>query len=145
MPASEIHIRLAKETDLEAVNSIIHAAVMTWDLPARVKRLSLPGYSYNVTDFDHLVIVVAENQRHEIVGTAAWEPADARDTPPGARLPSCCTAFMSTPRIITRGLAVDFSEPLKRLPANAGLTACWSRPRRAPAVFSFHRAWTDCR
>jgi len=82
MPASGIHIRLAKETDLEAVNRIIHAAVMTWDLPARVKRLSLPSYSYNVTDFDHLVIVVAENQRHEIVGTAAWEPADARDTPP---------------------------------------------------------------
>ena len=81
MPAPDIHIRPAKETDIEAVNRIIHAAVMTWDLPARVKRLSLPGYYYNVTDFDHLVIVVAEDQQHDVIGTAAWEPAYARDTP----------------------------------------------------------------
>jgi predicted N-acetyltransferase YhbS len=81
MPAPDIHIRPAKETDLEAVNRVIHAAVMTWDLPARVKRLSLPGYYYNAADFDQLVMMVAEDHRHNIVGTAAWEPADARDTP----------------------------------------------------------------
>lgn len=54
---------------------------MTWNLPQRVKRLSLPSYRYTPLDFDHLEIVVAEDDQHNIIGIAAWEQASAKDTP----------------------------------------------------------------
>ncbi len=44
MQTTDIDIRLAGHADLEAINRVIEVAVMTWDLPDRVKRLSLPAY-----------------------------------------------------------------------------------------------------
>ena len=57
--------------------------MMTWELPERVKRLSLPSYRYTGVDFEHLEMVVAENNRHTTIGIASWEPADVKDTPTG--------------------------------------------------------------
>ena len=54
---------------------------MAWDLPERVKRLSLPSYRYTELDFDHLEMMVAKEERRNIIGVAAWEQADARDAP----------------------------------------------------------------
>jgi len=76
-------IRPAVQADLDGINRVIEAAVMTWDLPERVKRLSLPSYRYTLLDINYLEMVVAEDDAHTIVGIAAWEPADARDTPTG--------------------------------------------------------------
>jgi len=56
---------------------------MTWNLPQRVKRLSLPSYRYTGIDFDHFEMVVAEDDRQTTIGIAAWEPADAKDAPAG--------------------------------------------------------------
>lgn len=56
---------------------------MTWALPERVKRLSLPSYRYDSLDFDHLEVVVAEDDKQHIIGIAAWEQADPRDIPTG--------------------------------------------------------------
>ena len=67
-----ISIRPAQASDLEAINRVIEAAIMTWNLPARVKRLSLPSYHYNVFDLDHYAIHVAE-QDGQIVGVVAWD------------------------------------------------------------------------
>jgi predicted N-acetyltransferase YhbS len=78
-----ITIRKASATDLDAINQVIEAAVMTWDLPERVKRLSLPSYRYTTLDLDHFEMVVAEDERRFIIGIAAWEQADARDAPAG--------------------------------------------------------------
>jgi predicted N-acetyltransferase YhbS len=83
MTASKVHVRPAGQADLEAINRVIEAAVMTWDLPERVKRLSLPSYRYDVTDLDHLEIVLAEDDKHNIIGVAAWEQAQAKDIPAG--------------------------------------------------------------
>ena len=58
---------------------------MAWQLPERVKRLSLPSYRYHPHDLDHLHIVVAEDANHAIVGLASWEPASPRDLPAGTR------------------------------------------------------------
>jgi GNAT superfamily N-acetyltransferase len=58
---------------------------MTWDLPERVKRLSVSSYRYTGLDLKHLDMVVAEDASQGIVGVAAWEPADARDSPAGER------------------------------------------------------------
>jgi GNAT superfamily N-acetyltransferase len=83
MAASKTHLCPAGQADLQAINRVIEAAVMTWDLPERVKRLSLPSYRYDVVDLDHLEIVLAEDYKHNIIGVAAWEQADSRDIPAG--------------------------------------------------------------
>jgi predicted N-acetyltransferase YhbS len=75
-----MNIRPARRADLESINRVISAAVMTWDLPERVKRLALSSYHYHAVDFAHFGMCVAE-QHDQIVGVAAWEPADPRDLP----------------------------------------------------------------
>ena len=83
MAKLNVHIRPATQADLEAINRIIEAAVMTWDLPERVKRLSLASYRYTALDFQHLDMVVAEDGVQHILGVAAWEQAEAKDCPKG--------------------------------------------------------------
>jgi predicted N-acetyltransferase YhbS len=82
MSSPGIVIRPAKQADLEAINRVIEAAVMTWNLPQRVRRLALPSYRYTNLDLDHLEVVVAEDDQHNVVGVAAWGQADAKDAPP---------------------------------------------------------------
>lgn len=77
-----IHVRPTDGADLAAINAVIEAAVMGWDLPERVKRLSLPSYRYDSVDLAHLAAVVAEAEGR-VVGVATWEPADPRDVPAG--------------------------------------------------------------
>lgn len=81
MTSAEISLRTAQKNDLESINGIIEAAVMTWKLPQRVKRLSLPSYRYTTLDLDHFEIVLAESKQQIALGVAAWEPANPEDTP----------------------------------------------------------------
>ena len=83
MSQQKINIRPAAQGDLESINRVIEAAVMGWQLPERVKRLSLPSYRYTGMDLNHLETVVAEDNKQNIIGIAAWERADAKDTPAG--------------------------------------------------------------
>lgn len=86
MPApAAVSIRPAQAADIAALNGVIERAIMAWQLPDRVKRLSLPGYRYHPHDLDHLHIVVAEDEAHAIVGVAAWEAANPRNVPAGRR------------------------------------------------------------
>ena len=78
-----IHIRPASRADLDSVNQIIKDAVMTWNLPERVKRLSLSSYYYSDLDLNYLHIVIAEDDKQNMLGVAAWEPADSKDVPAG--------------------------------------------------------------
>lgn len=77
-------IRPAEKHDLDAINQIIEAAILTWELPERVIRLTLPTYIYSEMDLQHMSIVVA-CQKETIVGVAAWEPADPIDAPKNTR------------------------------------------------------------
>ena len=67
-----MNIRTAKKTDLDAINQLIHAAVMDWKLPERVKQLSVTSYYYNDIDLKHLDIIVAEENK-KILAVAALE------------------------------------------------------------------------
>jgi len=67
--------------DLVRANAVIEAAVMTWDLPDRVKRLSLPSYRYDAHELSHLTLLGAEDDGGDILGVAAWEPADSAEVP----------------------------------------------------------------
>lgn len=72
--------RPATAEDLDAVNAVVSAAVMSWDLPDRVKRLSLPGYLYQAQDLDHLhLVLVLAGER--VLGVAAWEAAADQAVP----------------------------------------------------------------
>ena len=82
-PTTAFHLRQAHADDLAAINGIVERAIATWQLPERVKRLSLPSYRYHAHDLVHLHLVVAEDANHALVGVAAWEPANPRDLPAG--------------------------------------------------------------
>lgn len=83
MNVPDIKLRPATQADLPAINQVIESAVMGWDLPERVKRLSLSSYRYDEIDLKHLIMVVAETGAAGIVGVAAWEPAATKDCPAG--------------------------------------------------------------
>ncbi|MCI0505080.1 MAG: GNAT family N-acetyltransferase [Gammaproteobacteria bacterium] len=74
-----ITLREAGAADLVAVNRLIDAAIMTWDLPERVKRLSRPSYHYKSHDLETIKLVVEEDSAHHVVGIAAWEPVGSID------------------------------------------------------------------
>lgn len=74
-------LRIGTAADLPAINSVVEAAVMTWDLPDRVKRLAIPSYRYGEHDLDYLELIVATNSDDRILGVAGFEPADPKDTP----------------------------------------------------------------
>jgi N-acetylglutamate synthase-like GNAT family acetyltransferase len=70
---ASVHIRPAKERDHFQINHVVEQGVMSWDLPERVKQLSLPSYYYHEHDFEHFRILVAESDKR-IIGVVAWEP-----------------------------------------------------------------------
>lgn len=76
----DIRIRQGDGDDLAQVNAVVEGAVMGWDLPARVKRLSLVSYRYQPHDLDHLRVLVAE-AHGEVVGVAALEDAESGESP----------------------------------------------------------------
>ncbi len=78
-----IVFRTVQKSDLDAVNAVIASCVMAWNLPERVKRLSLSSYRYDSHDLGHLEMLLAERVEIEIVGVAAWEPAIVHDLPSG--------------------------------------------------------------
>lgn len=65
-----MQIRHATQDDLDTLNRVIEAAVMSWNLPERVKRLSMDSHLYHSVDLQHLLILVAE-QQGVICGVAA--------------------------------------------------------------------------
>lgn len=81
MDAGHLTLRAATEADLDGINAVVTAAVLSWHLPERVKRLSLPVYRYGTADLNALQVAVAETAAGEIVGVAAWEPLDSTGGP----------------------------------------------------------------
>lgn len=75
-------LRQATVADLPAINTVIAAAVMRWDLPERVKRLALPSYQYDAHDLAHLQLWAADTAQG-LVGVAALETLQNQDQPEG--------------------------------------------------------------
>jgi N-acetylglutamate synthase-like GNAT family acetyltransferase len=76
---SPIALRRARASDLQSVNNLIAAAIDTWSLADRVKRISLPLYRYHEDDLRDMQLVVAHSSDDEIFGIAALEQAYAND------------------------------------------------------------------
>ncbi|MCH8529658.1 MAG: GNAT family N-acetyltransferase [Saccharospirillum sp.] len=78
MTDENLIVRPAVPADLDDINAIIARAIQGWDLPERVKRLTLPSLQYSVTDFGFQSLWVAENDSIP-VGMAAWQEASPID------------------------------------------------------------------
>lgn len=83
-PLEQLQFRAGTVADLDALNGVIEHAIMTWQLPERVKRLSLPSYRYSAQDFVHLAVMLAE-LNGQVLGVAALESAEQKDVPAGTR------------------------------------------------------------
>jgi predicted N-acetyltransferase YhbS len=70
-----ITLRDLGSDDLTGINGIIAAAIQTWDMAPRVKRLALASHQYTAIDFDHLGFVGAF-EKDVPVGVVAAEPID---------------------------------------------------------------------
>ena len=81
----DIKLRPLASVDLDSANAVVEAAIMTWDLPERVKRLSLASYRYDAHDLEHVTLMGAVDADDAILGVAAWEPASVADAPDGAK------------------------------------------------------------
>ena len=80
-----IRLRPLAAADLDSANAVVEAAITTWSLPERVKRLSMPSYRYDRNDLEHVTLMGALNSTSATVGVAAWEPASVSDTPNGIK------------------------------------------------------------
>ena len=74
MTQQSYDIKPARLKDLQAINNVIAAAVMSWPLADRVKRLSVNVLAYDETDFNHYDMHVAVIN-NDIVGVIAWDPS----------------------------------------------------------------------
>jgi N-acetylglutamate synthase-like GNAT family acetyltransferase len=71
--------RKLNSIDLVRINGIIKAAIDTWQLPERVKRISLPLYCYEEEDLMHMQFLIAETVDAGIVGLATLEEIDTTE------------------------------------------------------------------
>ena len=74
---TKVKLRAATSEDLLFINGIIEAAVMSWTLPERVKRLSMPAYRYDKAALEAVDMQVASDSDGDIVGVVAYcEPKE---------------------------------------------------------------------
>ena len=76
-----LEIRLANSDDLQVINKIIDRATAQWALPARVRRLSRSVLHYTTSDLQSMQVILSTGPGGEAFAVAAWEAADAQDTP----------------------------------------------------------------
>ena len=111
--------RSAEHRDLGAINEIISAAMNTWQLSERVKRLSLPLYQYRQPDFYHMDIVVAETRKPELLGVAALEPA-AIPEPAGCPVSALLHGIYVSPGQVLRGIGSRLLESVQSIAGSKG-------------------------
>jgi predicted N-acetyltransferase YhbS len=78
-------LRRGTRADLGAVNRVVDSAIMGWPLPDRVKALSRPLYRYDAQDLEHLEHLLVAQDGERVLGVAAVEAADTRESPAGQR------------------------------------------------------------
>jgi len=87
-PAATINVRLAQASPLELdrINDVVTAALYSWELPDRVKRISLPIYRYHANDFEHMQFLVADIGGPGITGLVALEEVDVPEWPDSRKM-----------------------------------------------------------
>ena len=120
---NQLILRKAGITDLEEINRVIADAISSWNLPERVKRLSLPGFFYKPHDLQTIELLVAKSDKCDITGVAGWEPADAADIPDG-QLHYCSMEFTSNRNYSIGELEPSYCVPRNMQPVMELIPAC---------------------
>jgi N-acetylglutamate synthase-like GNAT family acetyltransferase len=132
-----IRLREAAPSDLDSINNLIAAAIATWRLAERVKRISLPLYRYQEDDLQEMQIVVAHCGDDEILGVAAVEPAYASDAFDG--LPtSLLHGIYVAPNLHRTGVGTRLVENIETLARSGGARILLVKAR--PEAVSFFSA-----
>lgn len=77
-----VAIRPAHRSDLDAINGVVEAAVLSWARAIHLKPGTLPDCRFSAADLDRcMLLLVVGSQRH-ILGVAACGCAEADDTDP---------------------------------------------------------------
>ena len=116
--AAAVSLRQADSDDLDDINNVIDAAMDSWGLAERVKRISQPLYRYQSHDLEHLQILVAESGASGIVGVATLEQTPASGFP-GAQTTSILHGLYVDPAYHGKGIG---SRLLTRIEEIATLT-----------------------
>lgn len=130
----DIRLRTGTADDLHAINRVIDAAVMQWDLPERVQRLALPGYRYQAHDLEFLELIVATDAQDRIVGVAGCEPADPADTPEGRQALLLHGIFV-LPELQRRGIGRSLLREAEHRARTLGFDSLLVKARKAAADF----------
>ncbi|MEQ8860483.1 MAG: GNAT family N-acetyltransferase [Pseudomonadales bacterium] len=77
-------VRPAEATELAMINDIVSAAVLSWPMAERLKRIALNVLSYDAVDLREFEVLVAEIGGQP-AAVAAWDAATAVDAVGGAR------------------------------------------------------------
>jgi len=133
-------IRTAAASDLHALNTVIGAAIGTWALPDRVKRLALPLYRYTEADLDHVDLRVL-GWDSGIAGVAAWELAETRDLP-GAGPAALLHGLYVSPEHHRRGMGTRLLEEGAAAAHAAGRTGILVRAQAGAEGFFHRRGFT---
>ena len=132
-----ISLRDATPSDLNSINHLIAAAIATWRLSDRVKRISLPLYRYREDDLEEMQIVIAHCGDDKILGVGAVEPAYASDLFDG--LPtSLLHGIYVTPNLHRNGIGTSLSEKIETLARSCGARVLLVKAR--PEAISFFGA-----
>ena len=132
----QITLRDARGSDLHSVNNLIAAAIDTWQLADRVKRISLPLYRYQEDDLRDMQLVVADSGDDEILGVAALEQAYATDLLDGLQT-SVLHGIYVAPSLHRNGIGSRLLERIENMARSNGTEVLLVKARpEAIAFFS---------
>ena len=114
-----IRLRDALTSDLHSINNLIAAAIDTWQLADRVKRISLPLYRYQEGDLRDMQLVVADSGEDEILGVAALEQAYATDLFEGLQT-SVLHGIYVAPNLHRNGVGSRLLEKIEKMARSSG-------------------------
>lgn len=78
-PEIAVAIRPAHRSDLDAVNAVVEAAVLSWARARQLKPASLPDYGYSPADLDRCILLLVVGSQRHILGVAACGCAESRE------------------------------------------------------------------
>ena len=122
--AANIHIQKLESDQLEHANRIVEKCVQGWDLTDKIKRLSIPSYRYNQSDFDYLMMFAAYDQQQKLVGVLALE-YDLAVTLPGRRSGLLLHGLYVDPAFQHAGIGSKLSEFAVQQSIEQGFQGIW--------------------
>ena len=126
MNSADINIRPANVDDLDALNGVVEAAVMSWQLPERVKRLALPSYRYDELDLNYFTLIMAEEDK-KIIAIAAWDSEAHLGTQGSKGL--LLHGIYVQPEYQRRGMGSRLFAEAENAVRESGLDGCWLKRR----------------